>query len=381
MAVILQTHRRQLWQHFDIALLALVSMLVIIGIMMIRSTTFESPELSGLPFVQIRWAAIGLAVAFIMAAIDYRYWRALSRPIYVFVLIWLLAVAAAGVAEFGSIRRVLIGSVTVQPSEMAKIGTVLWTAAFVYRYREKLKEFKWVLISLAVSGVPAGLVLLEPNLSTAIVIMIVWFAILFVAGLKWQYIAIIAAAAAILILTAILIAFNVINIPAFPLEDYQRQRIIRFIFPESDPGAHYNVLQSLISIGSGGLAGEGYNHASQVNLRFLKVRHTDFIFASLSAEFGLIGAVALLLIISLIIFRILRIAQTTPDPFGALICYGVAAMMFYQSFFNIGMNMNLLPVTGLPLPFVSYGGSALVTYLFAIGLVESVALRRKEMEY
>ena len=381
MAAILQTYRRQIWQHFDILLLALVAMLIIVGITMIRSTTFESPELADYPFVQIRWALIGLGVLFGVAAIDYRYWKSLARPMYVFVFIWLFAVAVAGVAEFGSIRRVLVGSLNIQPSEMAKIGTTLWVADFVVRNRQRLQQFKWVVFSVAFAGMPAGMVLLEPNLSTAIMIIIIWFAILFAAGLRWEHLAVLGAVGLILALIVLAITFYLISIPAFPLQDYQRLRIIRFIFPESDPGGQYNVLQSLISIGSGGLFGEGYNHASQVNLRFLKVRHTDFIFASLSAEFGFVGALLLLLTIGLVIFRILRVARSATDPFGALVCYGVATMVFYQSFFNIGMNMNLLPVTGLPLPFVSYGGSALVTYMFAIGLVESVALRQKENEY
>jgi rod shape determining protein RodA len=223
--------------------------------------------------------------------------------------------------------------------------------------------------------------LLEPNLSTAIIIMIIWFAITFAAGMRWQHIAILAVVGVILVTTVLAVTFDLIHIPGFPIQEYQRARIVRFIFPDSDPGAQYNVLQALISIGSGGLFGEGYNHASQVNLRFLKVRHTDFIFSSLSAEFGMIGAIVLMFIIIFVLIRILKIARTTQDPFGALLCYGVAAMIFYQSFFNIGMNMNMLPVTGLPLPFVSYGGSALVTYMFAIGLVESVALRQKEQDY
>jgi rod shape determining protein RodA len=352
-----------------------------VGITMIRSTTFDSPELAAYPFVQIRWAAIGLFVLFVMTAIDYRYWRPFARPVYIFVLLWLFAVAVAGVSGQGGAQRWLqLGSLSIQPSEMAKIGTILWTSDFVNRNREKIKDFRWVLLSLAYAGLPAGLVLSEPNLSTAIVIMIIWFAIMFAAGMQWRHIAVLAAVGLFMVLAGFLVAFRVIDVPQEVLPDYQRDRIVHFIFPASDPGAYYNVLQSLISIGSGGLFGEGYNHASQVNLRFLKVRHTDFIFASLAAEFGFVGAVLLMLIIIFVIVRILRVARSTHDPFGAMICYGVAAMMFYQSFFNMGMNMNLLPVTGLPLPFVSYGGSALVTYMFAIGLVESIALRQKEME-
>ncbi|MBM4421818.1 MAG: rod shape-determining protein RodA [Chloroflexi bacterium] len=380
MTAILQTHRRQIWQHFDVSLLALVSLLVIVGIAMIRSTTFESPELANYPFVQIRWALVGLVILFGAAIFDYRYLRSLARPMYVFVLIWLFTVAAAGIASFGAQRWVRLGTLNIQPSEMAKIGTVIWMADFATRNREKLKNYKWVLASLAFAGMPAAFVLAEPNLSTAIMIMIVWFAIMFAAGLKWEYMAALGVLAAIGAFVVLLVAFQVVTIPNFPLEDYQRLRIVRFIFPNADPDAQYNVLQALISIGSGGLFGEGYNHASQVNLRFLKVRHTDFIFASLSAEFGFVGAALLMITIALIIIRILRVARAATDPFGALICYGVAVLVFYQSFFNIGMNMNLLPVTGLPLPFVSYGGSALVTYMFAIGLVESVALRHKELE-
>jgi rod shape determining protein RodA len=381
MTAILQTHRRQIWQNFDIVLLALISMLIIIGITMIRSTTFESPTLAELPFVQIRWALIGLVALFVTAAIDYRYWRALARPIYGFAIMALLVVATFGIVQGGAQRWADVFGLPVQPSEIAKIGTIIWTADFMYRSREKIKQFKRVILSLAMAGIPAGLVLLEPNLSTAIIIMIIWFAITFAAGMRWQHLAILAVVGAILVITVLAVTFDLIQIPGFPIQQYQRDRIVRFIFPDSDPGAQYNVLQALISIGSGGLFGEGYNHASQVNLRFLKVRHTDFIFSSLSAEFGMIGAIVLMFIIIFVLIRILKIARTTQDPFGALLCYGVAAMIFYQSFFNMGMNMNILPVTGLPLPFVSYGGSALVTYMFAIGLVESVALRQKEQDY
>jgi rod shape determining protein RodA len=380
MSAILQTHRRQIWQNFDIILLALVSMLVIGGITMIRSTTFESPELANYPFVQVRWAFIGLGVLFAVAAIDYRYWKSLARLAYAFVLPWLMAVAVAGIANFGAARWLTLGSLNIQPSEMAKIGTVLWMSDFAVRYRDRFKSFKWLLVSLAFAGLPASMVLLEPNLSTAIIIMIVWFAIMFAAGMKWQHLAILAAVGGVMVVIVLAVTFNLVQIPGFPLQDYQRLRIIRFIFPDADPDAQYNVLQALISIGSGGLFGQGYNHASQVNLRFLKVRHTDFIFASLTSEFGFVGALILIIGIGLVIFRVLQVARSTQDPFGSLLCYGVAAMLFYQSFFNIGMNMNLLPVTGLPLPFVSYGGSALVTYMFAIGLVESVALRQHEQD-
>jgi len=371
MAVSLQTHRPQIWRNFDITLLALVAILTIGGIAMIRSATFESPTLANLPFTQIRWALIGLGVIFVVTAIDYRYWKAFAQPLYVFVIAWLALVFILGAVAFGATRWVdFFGLFFVQPSEMAKIGTIIWTAEYFSRNREHIKELKWVFASGIYSGIPAALVIAQPDLSTGIIIMIVWGAMLFAAGLKWQHI-------------ALFVGVAVVSLPIifFVMPDYQRNRIIHFIAPETDRGASYNVRQALISIGSGGLFGQGYNHASQVNLRFLKVRHTDFIFSALSSEFGFIGAMFVIIMLALVIIRILRIAQSTPDPFGALICYGTAAMVFYQSFFNIGMNMNVLPVSGIPLPFVSYGGSALLTFLFSIGLVESVALRSKEQSY
>jgi len=364
----LQTHRPQIWRNFDITLLALVAILTIGGIAMIRSATFESPTLANLPFVQIRWAVIGLAVIFVVTAIDYRYWKAFAQPLYAFVIAWLALVFILGAVAFGATRWVdFFGLFFVQPSEMAKIGTIIWTAEYFSRNREHIKEFKWVIASGLYSGIPAALVIAQPDLSTGIIILIIWGAMLFAAGLEWKHIAIIAGVA-------------VISLPIlfFIMPDYQRNRIIHFINPATDSGASYNVRQALISIGSGGFFGQGYNHASQVNLRFLKVRHTDFIFSALSSEFGFLGSMLVIILLALVIIRILRVAQATPDPFGSLICYGVAAMVFYQSFFNIGMNMNVLPVSGVPLPFVSYGGSALLTFLFSIGLVESVALRSRE---
>ncbi len=371
MTAILHTQHRRLWQYFDIWLLALVALLSIFGIAMIRSATFESPELAALPFVQIRWAVLGLAVVFVVAAIDYRYWQPLSRPMYFFILAALAWVFIVGDVLHGAQRWVnFFGLFFIQPSELAKIGTILWTADYFSRNREKIKEFKWVLASAAYSGIPAALVIAQPDLSTAIIIGVIWFALLFAAGLKWQHI-------------AIFLGTGILAVPAawLVLADYQKQRIIQFINPSLDPGSYYNIRQALISIGSGGWFGQGYNHASQITGRFLKVRHTDFIFSALSSEFGFIGSMLVIIAIALVIVRILRVARSTTDPFGGLVCYGVAAMLFYQAFFNIGMNMNLLPVTGLPLPFLSYGGSSLLTFMFAIGLVESVALRHKQMEH
>ena len=176
--------------------------------------------------------------------------------------------------------------------------------------------------------------------------------------------------------------FTVLNDPNL---NYQADRLIHFFVPDKGSveyqDAAYNVNQALISIGSGGWFGQGYGNGSQVQLRFLKVRHTDFIFSALSNEFGFLGAAVIILLIAFVVYRIFRAGSLARDLYGKLICYGVGMIILYQSFFNIGMNMNLLPVSGVPLPFVSYGGSALWTFLFGIGLVQSVVLRQKKIEF
>jgi len=165
------------------------------------------------------------------------------------------------------------------------------------------------------------------------------------------------------------------------LADYQRERVMLFLDPQSNPAAYYNVEQALISIGSGGILGKGFGIGTQNQLHFLRVRHTDFIFSVIGEELGLLGGLLLLVLIMVLIWRIMRAADLTNDNFGRLICVGVAALFFFQSFVNLGVNIGLLPVTGTPLPLVSYGGSSLIAFLIAIGLVQSVLMRRKALDF
>lgn len=367
----LKTPGKQIWQHFDVVLLASTVMLMIIGIAMIRSTTLGNIELNGLEFVQIRWGVIGLVVMLVATAVDYRYYRPFATWLYVFVLVWLGLIFVLGLTSFGAQRWLdFFGLFNIQPSEMAKIGSIIWVARYFADRKEEAKTLRTIILSLVYSGVPIFLVLAQPDLSSSIMLGIVWLSIAWAAGLRLQHVALGA-------------GLGVAALPVlwFAMADYQRLRVLQFINPALDPGAQYNIDQALISIGSGGLFGEGYNSASQVQFRFLKVRHTDFIFAATSAEFGLIGAVVIIVLLGVMIWRILRIARMAGDPFGAYICYGLAGLTFAQSVINVGMNMNLMPVTGLPLPFVSYGGSALLTFFAAVGVAQSVALRHKVVEF
>jgi rod shape determining protein RodA len=206
-------------------------------------------------------------------------------------------------------------------------------------------------------------------------------ALLWFNGLQIKHLAIIGGAGVLTLGTVVILTVAGIRIPF--LQEYQQDRIANFILPDPDAtfGATYNVQQALIAIGSGGVFGQGYGHGTQTQLRFLKVRHTDFIFSAISEEFGFAGSVLVIVILVLVIWRCLRAAQKARDVAGMCIAYGVATLIFFQGMVNIGVNLNIVPVSGLPLPFISYGGSGLTSLMLGIGLVESVAMRFRQLEF
>ncbi len=361
----------RIWRHFDVWLLAAVTLLTIAGVAMIQSAIGGNENLAETVPRQAIYAVLGLVVLFLTAAIDYRIWSALSRMLYGFVLVSLGFILSAGFVGFGAARWFNVGIATIQPSELAKILMILVIANYLARNQHEIDQPRTLIRSLALVGVPALMVFLQPDLSTAIVLGVIWLAMVWIAGAKFKH------------LLAILGAGILAPIISWPfLQPYQQGRIVTFLFP--NPGAQfgdtYNVNQALISIGSGGFFGQGYGSGTQVQLRFLKVRHTDFIFSALSEEFGFIGAGIFIVILVFIIIRCLRGARIARDSYGSFICYGVAILLLFQGFFNIGMNLNLFPVSGLPLPFFSYGGSSLLTSLLGVGLVESVILRHKQID-
>jgi rod shape determining protein RodA len=253
------------------------------------------------------------------------------------------------------------------------------------RYFEKTqnqpRDLRWLFVAfLWVMGL--GLwILLQPNLSNVIVLMVILVSLLWFNGLQFKHV-LIFGGIGLLVLGSIvgLSAFGV-RIPF--MQEYQQQRIINFIVPDPNAtfGEKYNVDQAKIAIGSGGLFGKGYGHGTQTQLRFLKVRHTDFIFSAISEEFGFVGSFLVIVILVLVIWRCLRTAQKARDVAGMSIAYGVATLIFFQGMVNIGVNLNVVPVSGLPLPFISYGGSGLTALMLGIGLVQSVAMRHKQMEF
>lgn len=362
------------WRHFDFWLLGAVALLVIFGITMIRSAVAGNIELVELDLVQrqIIFALIGFVIVLGATAIDYHLWASLSRTLYALTFVMLMVLFIVGAAFFGSARWFDTGIILIQPSEIAKIALVLVLANFFSRNIDTIGDVSTVLRSFGyMIGITAW-ILLQPNLSTAIVMIVIWFAMLFVSGLSWKHL--LAFAGAIIILP----------IASFPfLVDYQQRRILNFLFPDPNAsyGETYNLQQALIAIGSGGWFGQGYGHGTQVQLRFLKVRWSDFIFSSMAQEFGFVGVVLVMAVFVFVIYRILRVAHMARDTFGGLICYGVAAMLAFQGIVNIGVNLSLMPATGLTFPFISYGGSSLLSALLGIGLVESVILRHKALEF
>ncbi|MCI0521295.1 MAG: FtsW/RodA/SpoVE family cell cycle protein [Chloroflexi bacterium] len=369
------------WRHFDFWLLGAVALLVIFGVTMIRSAVAGNIELTTETNVvnrQIIFAIAGFGVSLLVASIDYHLWASLSRTIYLGTAAALAILNVVAAAVFGSARWFQVLQINIQPSEIAKIAVILVLADFFTRRSEQIDKPVIILRSLLYTFGIAVWIILQPNLSTSIVIMMIWFALLWAAGLRIKHLAVfsLGGAGALAALTPILIRLDVIK-------EYQIGRVTSFLFP--DPNARYgdiyNIQQALIAIGSGGWFGQGYGGGSQVQLRFLKVRWSDYIFSALGEEFGFVGAVAVIAVIGFVIYRCLRAAYLARDTFGALIAFGVATMLIFQAAVNIGVNLKLVPATGLTLPFISYGGSSLFSALVGVGLVESVILRHKALEF
>lgn len=371
---------KDIWKRFDIPLFAAVLLLCIFGIALISSAIAGNPTLVDHPQRQANFMLVGLVILFLVAALDYHVWMTLTKPLYIITAIFLVFVFVSGQSSFGAQRWLQVGLLVVQPAELAKLVIIMAVAEFLAKHITEINNW-WIIgrSFLLTLGIVLW-ILLQPNLSTSIVILVIWALMVWISGLK---------AKQILIAGAILVAFiGVSYLTDFPyLADYQKGRIENFFNRPTDEEARYgdtyNVDQALISIGSGGWFGQGYGQGSQVQLRFLKIRHNDFIFSVLANEFGFVGTI---LVIGLLVFVIIRcfvVAKNAPDAYGALLAYGFAVLMGFQTIVNVGVNLRLLPVTGLTLPFISYGGSSIVSLLMGIGLVQNVRMRtddRKKLE-
>jgi rod shape determining protein RodA len=312
---------------------------------------------------------LGCFILVAVAVIDVRVWMSLAYPAYGLALFLLIAVVAAGHVGLGAQRWIALGPLELQPSELMKISLVLALARFLHgKSVEEVSKPLNLAIGLGMIGLPAVLVLMEPNLGTTLIIVMDGCSLLFLAGLSWYWIApTLAAVGAAVPLTW-----------RFALHDYQKARVMTFLDPEADAlGAGWNITQAKIAIGSGGLSGKGFLQGTQSRLNFLPEKQTDFIWTSLCEEFGFVGAIALLVLFATVIFCGLQIAMAARSQFSRLLAMGITLNFFFYIMVNGLMVMGLIPVVGIPMPLLSYGGTAMLTVMFGFGLLMSVHVHRQ----
>lgn len=349
-------------------MMVVVLLLITYGVVMIYSATQSTIDLQLLWRTQLTRAGFGLVGMVILAVIDYRYYKELYRLLYLGIVALLVVLLAAGELTGGTQRWLAGGA--IQPGEIAKLVIIICLAKFFSDHDGEMNKAKNLILSLIIVAVPMLLIFQQPDLGTSIIVGLIWLVMALVAGMKLFHLGLLGGTAAL-----------VSPVLWLGMQDYMRQRVVLFLNPTSNPDDYYNIQQALISIGSGGWLGKGFGNGTQSQLRFLRVRHTDFIFSVIAEELGTLGAILLFILIILLLWRIIRAANIAGDPFGRLIAVGVATVIFMQSAINIGVNLGLLPVTGTPLPFVSYGGSSLLTFLLALGLVQSVLMYRKRLDF
>jgi rod shape determining protein RodA len=352
-------------RHFNWGLLLAIAATASIGFAMLYSADNGSAD----PWMSrqaLRFAG-GFCALIVVALVDFRFWLRQAYPLYGLAFLLLIYVEIAGHVGMGAQRWINIGFLQLQPSELMKISLVLALARYFHglSYEDIGKPVN-ILLPIAMVLIPAGLVLMQPDLGTAGMLILGGALIFFAAGVRiWKFAVVLAAG-----LSAIPIAWNF-------LRDYQKDRILTFLNPETDPlGAGYHILQSKIAFGSGGLFGKGFLQGSQSHLNFLPERQTDFIFTMLAEEFGLVGGLVLLGLYAILIAYGLAIGLRSRSQFGRLVAVGLAGNLFLYVFINMAMVMGLIPVVGVPLPLISYGGTAMLTVLVGFGLIMSVYINR-----
>lgn len=324
---------------------------------------------------QLIWVLVGTLAMVLASFVDFRVFRTQSAAVlsfYVFSVFLLVLVLAGSFAVRGVEAWLKFGSVFLQPVELVKLALIILLAKFFSKRHIEIYRIRHLLVSGVYMAIPTGLVLAQPDLGSAIILMAIWIAIIVFSGMKLRH----------FLLLAVLLSLVAWGAWNFTFEPYQKARITAFLNPYSDPrGAGYQMIQSMIAVGSGQVWGKGLGYGSQTHLHFLPEAETDFIFAAFAEEWGLVGVVVMLALFLIVLWRIIRIGAFASDNFSRLYTLGFAALIFVQAFIHIGMNMGILPVTGLPLPFVSYGGSSLVTLLAGMGIVQNIKINsRREIE-
>lgn len=356
------------YREFDKVLFASAMLVFIFGLLALYSAT----QAKALPFGesyllrQLNWMLVGAIFLILVVIISYQSIIDISYVLYGLNIVLLILVLILGHVRLGAQRWFSIGAFTFQPSEFLKLNLILVLSNYVGSKKDEMGSLNSMFMPLLLFAVPTALVLMQPDLGTALLLVPIFFSILFIGGANPRCL-------------ATLLFLGLASLPFLWrfLHGYQKQRLLVFMNPNIDPlGAGYTIIQSKIAIGSGGLFGKGWLSGTQNQLNFLPERHTDFIFSVVGEEWGFLGAALLVLLYYLIVKRAFRIAALTNDIYGKLIATGIAIMIAFQVIINIGMTIGLMPVVGIPLPLVSYGGSSLITTCIALGLLLNVGIRR-----
>ena len=362
------------YADLDFFLIFLTIVCTVIGLIMISSAVHSLEDGGRYIIIQSVAGFIGLILMIAFATIDYENLGNLTKIIFIGCIAMLVLVLLVGTGrdDVGSRSWIRFGPIGIQPSEFVKIGFIITFSKHASMVKDEINRPKNVMLLCLHMAVILGLILLQPDFGTAMVFIFIFVGIMFVAGISYKYII----AALGTIVAAVPLAW------LFLLKEYQKNRILVFLNPESDPlGSGYHVIQSKIAIGSGGVFGKGLYQGTQTQLGYLPVKHTDFIYAVIGEELGLIGCTAVALILFAVVLRCIYNSRMAKNEFSSFICIGVACMFLAHIFENIGMCIGLMPVTGIPLPFFSYGGSSLITNFSAIGLVLSTYMRRREITF
>jgi len=360
--------------HLDYLLVLATAGLMVYGVLMIYFATRH--DFAGHPLVYVRQQLLALVVgviaAVVVSLVDYEIYRRFQWLLYALAVLLVVAVLPLGENVNGATRWIDLGVTRFQPSSAAVLLLTLSIGAFLSDRMEMLGAKRVTLITLALAAIPAFFVYREPDFGSAAVIMTLAVAMLFFYGTPWTHFAVLAGA----VLGAFVVALKVLPLAGIHvIHQYQVDRLFVFLNPgHNSSGAGYNVIQSMIAVGSGAFSGRG-NMATQTTLDFLPEHHTDFIFAVISERNGFIGATILLVLYALFIWRALRIAVLARDMYGSILAGGIGVLVLFQVFVNIGMTIGIMPVTGIPLPFISYGGTALIAFLILVGLLEAIHLR------
>jgi rod shape determining protein RodA len=359
------------WKQIDPLILLATAALTVLGIALVGSATrryYDPPTLVGNSWFlkELFFVLLGFGCMAVCACISPRVYRMLAYPVYGLSVLLLAAVLVLGHghSEFGANRWIVFAGFPIQPSEPMKIALVLIVARVLGREEVRLRDLA---LSVALLAAPFLLIYVQPDLGTAVSLLAIWFGMLVLSNAPARYVG----------------AVSVVGLIAMPLswfvmKDFQRERVLIFLNPRADAlGQGYNILQAQMSIASGGMWGKGLFEGTQTQLGFLRVSHSDFIFSVLGEELGFVGAIVLFALFVVLLLRMLRARDVANEQFSGLLCAGVMAMITFQTVANLSANIGLTPVVGIPLPFVSYGGSALITQLAAIGIVQATLVRRR----